>query len=404
MTETASNTDTREPLRLFFSVGDISADLHTANLIREIRNLRPDAVLEGLGGPKMAEAGCDIRYPLTTMNVMWFNHAIRHLRTAVRTQRETLEHFEAHRPDAVVLVDFSGYNLRLARLLRKRSIPVVYYICPQLWASRRGRIRTMRRCVTKALCIWPFEAPIYRDAGVAYEVVGHPLFDHLDQVTIDEDFCTSLRAETRGELIGLLPGSRDQEIKALLPVMAKAAGKMLDELPDALFAISCDTPRHKELIHDILAKYGLPVRVFLRRTFEVMKEADFCMVASGTATLELAHYNTPMIILYRVNPAAYVIARALMHTKQIGLVNILAGREVVPEHLLWRDNPKRVAADALDVITNPERHAEVERALKTLRETLDHPGASRQAADAILRTAEALRGQVPDDGRPSPNR
>ncbi|HUV39782.1 MAG TPA: lipid-A-disaccharide synthase, partial [Planctomycetota bacterium] len=305
MTETAPSTDVGRPLRLFFSAGDVSGDLHAANVIREIRRLRPDAVLEGLGGDRMQAAGCTIRHPLTGMNVMWLKNVLRHMGTIFRTQRDTLDHFTRHRPDAVVLVDFPGYNLRLARRLWKHRIPVIYYISPQIWAWHASRIHRIRRHVTKVLCILPFEEKIYRDAGVPVEFVGHPLFDHLDEVTLDEGFCRQLRAEAPGRLIGLLPGSRDQEIRALLPVMAMAAARVLHALPDTLFAVSCLDERRETIVREVLAKHPrLPVRVFRGRTFEVMKEADFCMVASGTATLELAHYNTPMTILYRVNPFA----------------------------------------------------------------------------------------------------
>ena len=397
MVVAAPTVGTGRPLRLFLSVGDISADLHAANLIREIRRLRRDAILEGLGGPQMADAGCDIRYPLTSMNVMGFKNVFQHLHTVWKTQRDTLRHFDAHPPDAVVILDFPGYNLLLARWLRKRHIPVVYYISPQIWAWHASRIHAIRNRITKVLCIFPFEETIYRDAGIPVEYVGHPLFDHLEQFALDEKFCRELRAESTGRLIGLLPGSRIQEIKALAPAMAKAAALIARELPDALFVTSCADARHERILRRILRKHHVAVRVFRSRTFEVMKEADFCLVASGTATLELAHFGTPMMIMYRVSLPAYLIAQRLMKTEFIGMVNILSGREVVPDRLLWRDQPKRIAADALDILGNPERYAEIETSLRTLREQLDHPGASRQAALSIIRTAEELRGRIPEN-------
>jgi lipid-A-disaccharide synthase len=297
-----------------------------------------------------------------------------------------------------VVVDYPGFNLTLARCLRKRRIPVIYYISPQIWAWMPGRIRKIRKRITKVLCIFPFEEEIYRRAGVPVEYVGHPMFDHLDQVGVDGEFCRTLREEAGPALIGLLPGSRVQEIQRLLPVMARAAGLIARDVPKALFAVSCIEERHAELARDILKGFDVPVRVFTRRTLEVMKEADVCMVASGTATLELTHFNTPMVVMYRVNPLNYLIARLFMCTRYIGMVNILSGREVVPDRLLWRDDPKGLAREVLDLLTNAKRRKEVGEALQELRTKLDHPGASRQAARSILKVAEELRGRVVDGG------
>jgi lipid-A-disaccharide synthase len=398
MSQVDSHLPPEKPLRLFFSVGDISADLHAANLIREIRKLRGDTVIEGMGGPLMAEAGCKIHHVLTSMNVMWFSRVFMQLHRVWRTLRATLKHFETSRPDAVVVVDFPGFNLTLARCLRKRRIPVIYYISPQIWAWMPGRVRKIRKRITRVLCIFPFEEEIYRRAGVPVEYVGHPLFDHLDEVEIDGEFCRSLREEAKQVLIGLLPGSRVQEIQRLLPVMARAAGVIAREVPSVLFAVSCIEERHAELARDILKEFDVPVRVFTRRTLEVMKEADVCMVASGTATLELTHFNTPMVVMYRVNPLSYLIVRLFMHTRYIGMVNILSGREVVPDRLLWRDDPKGLAREVLELLTDAKRRKEVTDALRELRTKLDHPGASTQAARSILKVAEELRGRVGDGG------
>jgi lipid-A-disaccharide synthase len=397
MSQVDSPKPPEKPLRLFFSVGDISADLHAANLIREIRKLRGDTLIEGMGGPLMAEAGCKIHHVLTSMNVMWFSRVFVQLHRFWRMLRETLKHFETARPE-VVVVDYPGFNLTLARCLRKRRIPVIYYISPQIWAWMPGRIRKIRKRITKVLCIFPFEEEIYRRAGVPVEYVGHPMFDHLDQVGVDGEFCRTLREEAGPALIGLLPGSRVQEIQRLLPVMARAAGLIARDVPKALFAVSCIEERHAELARDILKGFDVPVRVFTRRTLEVMKEADVCMVASGTATLELTHFNTPMVVMYRVNPLNYLIARLFMCTRYIGMVNILSGREVVPDRLLWRDDPKGLAREVLDLLTNAKRRKEVGEALQELRTKLDHPGASRQAARSILKVAEELRGRVVDGG------
>ena len=397
MNQSSANSSPEVPPRLFFSVGDISADLHGANLIREIKRIRPDAIIEGMGGPRMREAGCDIHYPLTNMNVMWFRNVAGHLHKVWQTQRAALKHFEKCRPDAVVVIDFPGYNLALARWLRPRRIPVICYISPQIWAWLPGRIRKIRKRITKMLCIFPFEEEIYREAGIPVEYVGHPLFDRLNKVHIDEAFCNALREGAPDALIGLLPGSRAQEVKRLLPVMARAAAFIARKLPNVTFALPY-AEQHERLVKRVLRRYDIPVRIFRNRALEVMKASDLCMVTSGTATLELAHFNTPMVVMYRVSWLSYLITRLLMHTEFIGMVNILSGREVVPDRLLWRDDPERLAQDTLDIIGNPSRRKEITGALGEIRAKLDHPGASRQTAEAILKTAAELRGHVPDGG------
>ena len=387
--------------RLFFSVGDVSADLHAANLIRAIRAKRPDAIIEGLGGPRMAEAGCRLLDDMTTMNVMWFSNVLSIIRRARRLQREALAHMDANRPDAVVMLDFPGFNLSLARRLKTRGIPVLYYISPQIWAWRPGRIHRIKRLVGKMLCIFPFEEKLYRSAGVPVEYVGHPLFDHLASVTLDAGFRRELRpsgslgASAADEpVIGLLPGSRRQEIRDLLPAMARAAALLRAEFPKAAFVVACPGEEQEKLAREVLARYDFPARVVAGRTFEVMAESDLCLIKAGTGTMEMTHFGTPMVILYRVNVPGKLLDLLMRRTKFIGMPNILLGREAVPERLLWRDRPEEVAALALDILRRPERRDELRRTLAELRATIDWPGASDRAADAVLRFADEFQGRT----------
>jgi lipid-A-disaccharide synthase len=379
--------------RLFFSVGDVSADLHAANLIRAIRAKRPDVIIEGLGGPRMAEAGCRLLDDMTTMNVMWFTNVLSVIRRARRLQREALAHVSANRPDAVVMLDFPGFNLSLARRLKKLAAPVLYYISPQIWAWRPGRIHKIKRLVGKMLCIFPFEEKLYRSAGVPVEYVGHPLFDHLASLTLDEDFRRSLR-EAGEPVIGLLPGSRRQEIRDLLPAMARAAALIRAEFPKAAFVVACPGEEQETLATEVLQRYDFPARVVAGRTFEVMAESDLCLIKAGTGTMELTHFGTPMVILYRVNVPGKLLDLLMRRTKHIGMPNILLGREAVPERLLWRDQPKEVAGLALDILRRPERRDEMRRTLAELRATIDWPGASERAADAVLRFADESQGRT----------
>lgn len=388
MPETKPHSEASRPTRLFFCVGDVSADQHAAALIRELRARRPDVIVEGLGGPRMAEAGCRLLDTLTTMNVMWFSNLVSVFRRAHRLQREALAHMAAHPPDAVVMLDFPGFNLMLARRLKKLGVPVIYYISPQFWAWLPGRIRKIKARVGKMLCIFPFEEKLYRDAGVPVEHVGHPLFDHLAGMSLDAEFRRSLRDGGPEPLIGLLPGSRRQEIRDLLPIMAKAGAIVRREMPKAAFVVACPNEEMESLAADVLKRYDLPARIVRGRTYEVMAEADLCMVKAGTATMELVHFGTPMMILYRVNVPGILLDKMLRRTEFIGMPNILLGREAVPERLMWRDQPERVAALALDIARRPERRAEIRAALASLRKDIDWPGASGRAADAVLRFAD----------------
>ncbi len=385
------NPDSR-PTRLFFSVGDVSADLHAARLVGVLRARRPDAVLEGLGGPRMAEAGCRLLNNLTALNVMWFTNAAKVIRRARRIQNEALRHIEANRPDAVVLLDYPGFNLFFARRLKKLGVPVIYYIAPQFWAWLPGRVRKIRRRVGKVLCIFPFEEDLYRRAGVPVEYVGHPLFDHMAEVTLDDDFRRSLRA-SGSPVIGLLPGSRRQEIRDLLPAMAHAGALIRREFPAAAFVVASADEEQETLASEVLRKHAFPAQVVRGRTFEVMAESDLCLVKAGTGTMETLHFGTPMVILYRVNAGGWLLDKLLRRTRFIGMPNILLGREAVPERLLCRERPEEVSALALDILKRPERRNEIRRSLEALRRQIDWPGASGRAADAILRFADENRGR-----------
>ncbi len=385
------NTSRRTGTRIFFSVGDVSADLHAANLIREIRARRPDAVVEGLGGPRMAEAGCSLLADLTAHNVMWFTSVAKVLFKLRRIQNDALAHIAANRPDAVVLVDYSGFNLFFARRLAKIGVPVIYYISPAVWAWRTGRIRKIRARVGKMLCIFPFEEEIYRKAGVPVEYVGNPLFDHLAEAQLDEEFRRSLREGSPDPLVGILPGSRRQEIRDLLPTMAAAAKIIRAELPKAAFVVAAPSEELAPLSREIVSRHDLAAQVVTGRTFEVMAESDLCLVKSGTGTMELVHFGTPMVIAYRVNAPGYVLSGMFRRTKHFGMPNILLGREAVPEKLFWRDDPKALAALALGVLKDPARRDAMRRTLAELRKTVDWPGASGRAAEAVLRFADEKR-------------
>jgi lipid-A-disaccharide synthase len=382
--------------RIFIVAGEASGDMHAANLIREIYRLCPDAEIRGLGGPKMAAAGCDVQYDMMEKSVMWFKKVLGMLPWVYKIQKQMLREFDEAPPDALILIDYPGFNLTLARWMRKRPTPVLYYIAPQVWAWFTHRIRKIRKRTQKVFVILPFEEALYESAGIPVEYVGHPLFDYLRDVErgLDEDFISRLE-ENPHRTIGLLPGSRDEEVERLLPVMVRGAKELRKRIPDTKFYVPIGREVHKAVVERILAKLNFRAELLLGKVHEIMKSADLCIVTSGTATLELLHFNTPMIILYRLSLFSYLVAKSAIRTEHIGLVNIIAGDDVVPEKLLYHDNSRWIADKAVELLTDAAVRKALFSNMAKVRTLIDSPGASRKAAQDILKyIADYKSGRV----------
>jgi len=405
---------TGRELRLFFVAGEASGDLHASNVIRAIRSYLPNARISGLGGPLMAGAGCtllfDLRHELG--EAMWFRGLLASLRRVYRIQRATLDYFDdpATRPDAVVIVDYPGFNLTLARWMQKRSIPVVYYIPPQIWAWGGWRLRKIAKRIDTAVVVFPFEESIYRPRGVPTCYVGHPLFDYLRQARTRDDFRPFLGVPEGRKLVSLLPGSRAHEIDVHLPMMLDVADILAAEHKDISFAVSVATDGQYERVQRIVASHTVPAALVREDTFDLMRHSDLCLVTSGTATLETAHFGTPMVVLYKVPWWHKIIGRLFMRTRRIALVNILAGKEIVPEFFLGRNDVASVADAALEILQSRSRRDAILRDIETLRERIDVPGASDRCARIVLRTAMTAAAASPEirsvvrkrRGRPAP--
>ncbi len=376
--------------RIFFVAGESSGDIHGANLIRALRERESGLRCEGLGGRHMAAAGMQLHYDLANRAIMGFTEVLKSLGLIRRLFRETLARLDEAPPDALVLIDYPGFNLRLAREAHKRNIPVIYYISPQVWAWKRGRIRTIAKVVRKMLVIMPFEAALYEDAGIPCAYVGHPLLDHLPTVKV----LGSLRGKF---VIGILPGSRQQEIQRLLPIMLEVAQGIRLQYPEAVFAAPCVDEEREAQIRSIARDF--PLHTFTGNTYEVLDAAHFCLVASGTATVETALFGVPFVILYKVTPITYWIARAVVSIEHIGMVNILAGKRIVPEFVQHEATASRVLPAALELIGDTPARRQMIEELAAVREQLGGEGASMRAADEILNTLSEVRdgrATVPD--------
>jgi lipid-A-disaccharide synthase len=392
---------------IFISAGEPSGDLHASNLVRALRKVMPDAEFAGFGGPRLARAGATLLYPLVDLAVMWFAQVFRNIATFARLLKQADRYFAEHKPDAVVLIDFPGFHWLLAKRARRRGIPVIYYVPPQLWAWAGWRVRKVKKYVDLMLCSLPFEPAWYAARGYeAAEHVGHPYFDELAARSLDMDFLADQQQHV-GPVVAILPGSRTQELVRNLPAMLRAAARVAAERSDVRFVAACLHERHAALVRGTAerlhreASHGGaasidPERltVFAGRTPELIRLADVAWAVSGSVGLELMHETLPTVVLYTVRRFDLAIARPFIKARFISLVNLLAGAAVMPEYLVDRDASGDLAAWALRWLNDPaERGAAVER-LVALKERVAQPGASERAARRI---AEHL------DYRPRPS-
>lgn len=366
--------------RIFFSAGESSGDMHGANLIRALREASPGLVCEGLGGPRMAEAGMELHCDLAGRAIMGFAEVVKSFSYIRRVFLETVARLEKTRPDCLVTIDYPGFNIRLAQRAKALGIPVAYYISPQVWAWKKRRIYTIAKAVDKMLAILPFEEELYKRVGVDCAYVGHPLLDQIERTPVTGLF--------QGDMvIGILPGSREQEIRRLLGVMLDAARGIRNQYPQARFVAPCVDVTREQQVRALAGDF--PLETVIGKTYEVLKAARFCLVASGTATLETALFGVPMLIVYKTAPINYWIARSVVDIKFIGLANILAGRGIVPEFIQDDACAERMLPAALELIGDTPRRAAMLNDLAAVREQLGGPGASARAASEILTLVQA---------------
>lgn len=378
------------PVRVFISAGEVSGDLAGADLARELARLAPPGGgirLTGLGGPAMAAAGVDIRENLVSGAVMGLTRVIAKLPSIVSLLARIRRLLEAERPDVFVPIDYPGLNFRIAAMAREMGIPVAWYVSPQIWAWASGRIDKIRALVDEMIVILPFEASYYAERGVRATFVGHPAVDRLARQTLDPGLNETLRAP----LVGILPGSRAQEIRAHLPLLLEAGARMAASEPGLRFAIPYpgEDDTLFERIRSAVARSGIATRtaVLRGRAYDVMLRSRVALVSSGTATLELAAVRVPMVILYRTGRLASALARRLIRTEHIGLANILAGKLAVPEFLTSGWPAAEMAAAALRLFREgPERDRAIAD-LAAVRESLGPPGVAARAAAVVARVA-----------------
>jgi lipid-A-disaccharide synthase len=380
---------------IMLSAGETSGDLHGGTLCRALRDLAPEVALLGMGGPRMAAAGMEVVVDPLAHAVVGTSEAVSRLPALYRAYRTLVRRLREAPPRALVVIDFPEFNMRLARQARRAGVPVVYFIPPQVWAWRRGRVRLIARLASRVLAVFPFETPLYQAAGVAVDYVGHPILDVLPPGLDRARARAALGVAPETTLVGLFPGSRREEIARLLPAMLDAA-RRLAAAPAAgapRFALGLAPSVERRVVDGLLAETqaagGPAVDVVAQRTYEVMAAADAILIASGTATLEAALLGAPMVVCYRVSRVTEMISRALIHIPWISLPNIIAGRAVVPELLQDEATGERLAAEARRLLSDPAVAAAQRAAFADLRGRLGEPGVGRRAARAVLAAARA---------------
>jgi lipid-A-disaccharide synthase len=374
---------------LLLVAGEASGDLHGARLLTELRRRYPGLSAFGLGGDELAAAGLDAVAHSGEVAVVGIVEVLKVLPRARRVFADLLAEVDRRRPDVAVLVDFPEFNLRLAKELKARGVPVVYYVSPQVWAWRRGRVHQIAQRVDRMLVLFPFEADFYRDAGVEVVHVGHPLVDEVPQLPHVWDQGPPQRFR-----LALLPGSRPSEVEALLPTMLAAAGRLAAGLDVSIFVQRAPTVP-AAMVEEAVAASGLDIEVESSERFEHLASSHLALCASGTATLEVGLLGTPLIVLYRLRFWTYLLGLLLVRLPHISLVNLVLGREVVPELLQRGAHPERVAAEARALLTDAERIATMRRGLAELRQRLGEGGASRRAAEQVASLLGAATAEVP---------
>lgn len=363
-------------MHLLIVCGEPSGDLNAAGLAKNLLLLNPQLKISAVGGSRLAQAGANIFADIKDLSAIGFFDVLKKLPKFFALKKLVLEKITAEKPDAVILVDFSGFNLRLAKEINKK-IPVIYYISPQVWASRPGRVKTIKKYIDKMIVIFKFEQEFYKKYGVETDFVGHPLLDIMAQETG--------KKESAKTTIALLPGSRRQEVKYILPVMLESSLLISKKINDIRFIIAKSPNVDWDIYNRSIAGMKIDVLVIEGKTYDCLNAADFCLVASGTATLETAIMQRPFAVIYKMNLLNYLLYRPQVKLPFIGMANIVAGKKIVPEFIQFQATPQKIAAETIEILNNPQRIAQIKNGLAEVKNSLGEKGAALRAAQIILK-------------------
>jgi len=380
------------PIPLLLSAGEASGDMYAARLATALKQ-RLDVSIFGMGGPQMRAAGVEVITDYSEVSVVGITEVLKRLPSLTRAMRHLVDEAERRNPPLAILTDFPGFHLRLARKLLPKGIRNVYYICPQFWAWRPWRVNLVRRRFAKALCIFPFEEKFYADAGVPVNFIGHPLVGNVQPTLSRQLFCKKYGLQEDARILTVLPGSRRGEIAHHLPILVEALGEIRRNVPTPLEIVIAVAPELDPARIEEKFPAGSRIHFVKNDTYNALSAADLAIVSSGTATVETALLGKPMIVVYRLSPLTARLAKPLVRTKFFSMVNLIAGRAVVPELIQDDFTPQRLATEAASLLSaNAQAQARVEQmksGLLEVQKLLGPPGAVGRAADEIVRLLQS---------------
>lgn len=385
------------PIPLLLSAGEASGDMYAARLVTALKQ-RLDVAIFGMGGPQMRAAGVDIISDYSEVSVVGITEVLKRLPSLVRAMRRLVDEADRRKPELAILTDFPGFHLRLARKLRPKGIRNIYYICPQFWAWRPWRVNLVRRRFAEALCIFPFEEKFYADAGVPVKFIGHPLVGNVQATLTRELFCKKYGLNQEARVLTVLPGSRRGEVAHHVPILVEALGEIRRKNLAPLEIVVAVAPELDAARVEARFPAEWRVRFIKNNAYNALAAADLAIVSSGTATVETALLGVPMIVVYRLSPLTARLAKPLVKTKFFAMVNLIAGRAVVPELIQDDFTPQRVAAEAASLLSDSAegqaRIAEMKRGLQEVQNLLGPPGAVERAAEEIARLLRAAQSNA----------
>jgi lipid-A-disaccharide synthase len=380
------------PRKVLLVAGEVSGDLQGSHLVEAVHRIDPEIQFFGVGGEGLKRAGMRLLQHSQSLSVVGITEVFVKLRSIFKALRTLKRSLKREKPDLVILIDFPDFNLRLARVAHRKGIPILYYISPQVWAWRSGRVKLIARLVKKMVVLFPFEVPLYEAAGVDVEWVGHPLLDIVKPTLPKEMAFQQFGLDPGRRTVGLLPGSRVHEIERLLPSLLASAERLQKEIPDLQFVIPLAPGISRATLESQMNPASVPVKVVEGFTYDVMNLCELLITASGTATLEGAILGKPMIIIYRVSFPTYWIGRALVRVNHIGLANLVAEKEIALELIQKDVNPQRIVEEAFRILKDPLLSRKITESMGEVRHKLGEPGAAERAARivcSVLQEADA---------------
>ncbi|MFW6081278.1 MAG: lipid-A-disaccharide synthase [Desulfosalsimonas sp.] len=369
--------------RVMIIAGETSGDNHGARLVKEMSARDPDLEFFGIGGSQMRQAGVEILTNADTLSVVGITEVFSRLPVVIREAGRIKREMVSRRPDLLILIDFPDFNLHMAKFAKKNKVQVLYYISPQVWAWRGGRVAKIKKYVDRMAVILPFEADFYHERGVCATFVGHPLLDHYSEEHIDDGPDSESPVKT---VVGLLPGSRKSEIARNLPVMLAAASRLQNRIEGISFIVSMAPGIDREWLEGHVSPYRdiLDIEILAGAIESVFKRCSLVVAASGTVTLEAAIFGVPMVIIYRVSRVSYLLGSMLVKVDHIGLANIIAGERVVPELIQKQAEPAEIARTVSHLLSDPAALSDLRRRLRSVRSLLGETGASAKTAEIAL--------------------